>query len=153
MRSSPRPAGLGVLHDAELSGDEPGPACADAEPLAAPRLLGTAATGALCVALGVGLSALGTGRIADALTGDPRTALMLVARCGLDRGRFVQKPLELRGQTPAHLWAWRCRCCSFLPRALARAFVRPVACDVQVAGGRVFVLLVQVASRRMKAVP
>jgi len=113
------------LHDAELSAMT-GPACADAERLLRLGLLGTAATGALCVALGVGLSALGTGRIADALTGDPRTALMLVAAGAVwTAAGFVQKPLELRGR-PGSLWGGGVVAAVLLATApwLARSFGR-----------------------------
>ena len=55
---------------------------------------------ALCFFFGGVLSALGIGRISDALTRDLPTALTLVAAGALwTAAGFVQKPIELRGRT------------------------------------------------------
>lgn len=63
-------------------------------------LLGVLAIGALCVLMGIALSASGLGRISAALTDDVPTALVLVAAGALwTAAGFVQKPIELRGRT------------------------------------------------------
>ena len=63
-------------------------------------LLGVSVIAALCFFFGGVLSALGIGRISDALTRDLPTALTLVAAGALwTAAGFVQKPIELRGRT------------------------------------------------------
>ena len=63
-------------------------------------LFGVLAIALLCLLLGALLSLAGLGRVSQALTGDPRTAITLVlAGAVWAAAGFVQKPIELRGQT------------------------------------------------------
>ena len=61
---------------------------------------GTTITAALCVTLGAALYWQGSGQLAQALTAEPKTGVVLVVAGALwTAAGFVQKPLEMRGQT------------------------------------------------------
>lgn len=63
-------------------------------------VVGVLAVAGICVLLGALLSAAGIGRVSQALTGDVPTGLVLIAAGVVwAAAGFVQKPLELRGQT------------------------------------------------------
>jgi O-antigen/teichoic acid export membrane protein len=114
-------------------------------------LAGSVAAGLLCLLLGLCLFLAGSGQVAATLTSDPRTAVALVLAGVVWTGAgFVQKPLELRGQT------WRV----FAAVLLAMLFflgagpvmgrwLGPAGVGLAKLGaGLVFVLLVLIASRR-----
>lgn len=114
-------------------------------------LAGTALTAVLCLVLGAALYGLGAGALSTALTGDPSTGLILVL-AGLvwTAAGFVQKPLELRGQTRLTFAAVSVSLLLFL--AIGPLFGRwlgsPGVGMAKVLAGLVFVALVAVASRR-----
>ena len=113
-------------------------------------LAGTLATGLLCVLFGGALSVLGSGQIAAALTSDPHTALTLVA-AGIvwTAAGFVQKPLELRGQTRLTFAAAALSLLFFVVVAqwLAQGFGPTGVAIAKLAAGVFFVLVVWFAAR------
>ena len=72
-----------------------------------------------CLLLGAALGAWGSGRIAQALTAETHTALMLVAAAATwTAAGFVQKPLELRGRTQFLVGAVLLALLLFVPAAV-----------------------------------
>jgi O-antigen/teichoic acid export membrane protein len=120
-------------------------------------LAGTALTAVLCLALGAGLywqgrqGGQGAGQLAQALVGDPQTGVVLVlAGAVWTAAGFVQKPLEMRGQT-------RLTFASVLVALLLFFAIGPILGQhlgplgvglAKVAAGLVFVALVVIATRR-----
>jgi hypothetical protein len=120
-------------------------------------LAGTALTAVLCLALGAALywqggqGGQGAGQLAQALVGDPQTGVVLVlAGAVWTAAGFVQKPLEMRGQT-------RLTFASVFVALLLFFAIGPFLGQrlgsvgvglAKVAAGLVFVALVVIATRR-----
>lgn len=117
-------------------------------------LAGTAATVLLCLLLGGLLAAMGVGRISAALIADVPTALALVAAGAVwTAAGFVQKPLELAGQTRLTFASAAIALLLFLAMgpALGRGFGPLGVALAKLVAGLGFVLMVVLATRRAAA--
>jgi hypothetical protein len=115
-------------------------------------LAGTAITAVLCLALGAALYWQGgDGQLSRSLAGDPKTGAMLVlAGAVWTAAGFVQKPLEMRGQTRLTFAAVFLCLLLFLATGpfLGRSLGSLGVGLAKVVAGLVFVALVAIASRR-----
>lgn len=116
-------------------------------------LAGTAVAAVACLGVGVLLAAFGRGRIAEALVGDPATALLLVAAGAVwTAAGFVQKPLELAGRTRSTFLAVGAALALFLIVApsLARSHGPAGVAAARLLAGAAFVAATAWATRRLR---